>query len=569
MKRSRAVKRLIIGLGMLATITPFALPAMVSPAVASERLSRIKAAPRITAVTVYPDRAMTTRSTTLSLKPGNYLVSFEGLPALLQDDSVRVSGKGSAGTTIVGLEVKRAFTEQVPEKRAAELEKEIRQLKLKVAGIEAKKAALVAENNFIASIKVAWGDRISKELAVGRPTSAELNEALTFVASGVRRVEQESRDLDEEKRQLDNAIDKLRREREESMGSRQKETKNVEVNVEVTREGRLELELTSVTPQASWEPCYDARLASDGKSAELVFRALVRQQTGEDWHDVSLSLSTARPALGGAPPELSPWLVSFYRPLPSPMPASPAAYQPLQMMRAGKTVSSKGSLVEYDAEAPAEAPASYLTAQLDEEQNSVSFLVPRTVDIPADDTRHGNVVATENLPLTLEFLAVPKLSPGVFLRSEIVNRAPYPLLPGRVNVFTGGNYHGSTQLKKVASGEKFDLFFGTDDQVTVKREEIKSHKEAGLFGKNRMAYRYRIELQNFRKEAQTITVRDQLPTAGDQEIKVTLDEPSMQPTEQKPDGTLSWKLPVLPGEKKAITFDIVVEYPKDREVTGL
>ncbi|HEY6872478.1 MAG TPA: mucoidy inhibitor MuiA family protein [Geobacteraceae bacterium] len=529
--------------------------------------ARIPATPRITAVTVYPDRAMTTRQATLPLKKGSYLVVFEGLPVLIQDDSVRVAGKGSAAATILGLEVKRAFAEQVPEKRARELEQEIRELERKVAGIDAKKTALAAQKTFIDSIKVAWGDRISKELAVGKPTSVELNEALSFVGTGVSRVEEQNHDLDEEKRQLTARIDALRRQREEAIGSRRKETKTVEVSLEVTREGKLDLDLTSVTPQASWEPSYDARLAPDGKSAELVFRALVRQQTGEDWQDVSLSLSTARPALGGAPPELAPWRVSFYRPPPPPSPM-PDAFRYGGMAAAKKAKTSDAVKYE-EAAAAEEAPAVYLNAEVAEEQNSVSFLIPRSVDIPSDGTQHGSVVADENLPLTLEFLTVPKLSPSVFLRSEIVNRAAYPLLPGRVNVFTGGNYSGSSQLKKVASGEKFDLFFGTDDQVTVKREEIKSHKEAGLFGKNRMGYRYRIEVQNFRKEPQMIVVRDQLPMAGDDEIKVTLDEPSQEPSERGADGTLAWKLPLQPGEKRAITFGILVEYPKDREITGL
>lgn len=173
------------------------------------------------------------------------------------------------------------------------------------------------------------------------------------------------------------------------------------------------------------------------------------------------------------------------------------------------------------------------------------------------------------LPVSLEFLATPKLSPFVFLKSEIVNRVGYPLLPGRVNIFTGNTFIGSSQLKKVAAGEKFELFFGTDEQVTVKREELKQHKEAGLFGKNRMSYRYRIEVANLRKESQTVTVRDQLPLAGDAEIKVTLDEPSIKPDEIKDDGRLTWKLPLKAGEKRELTFGIVVEYPKDREITGL
>jgi uncharacterized protein (TIGR02231 family) len=220
-------------------------------------------------------------------------------------------------------------------------------------------------------------------------------------------------------------------------------------------------------------------------------------------------------------------------------------------------------------EQAASAPAEFQTSEISSEQTSVSFHIPRGVDIPSDNSQHGSVVAMEQLPVTLEFLAVPKLSPFVYLRSEIVNRASYPLLPGKINIFTGNTFTGSSQLKKVAAGEKFDMFFGTDDQVSVKREELKQHKEAGLFGKNRMSYRYRIEVSNFRGDSQTVTVRDQLPLAGDEEIKVSLDDPSIKPDEVKEDGRLTWKLPLKAGEKRELTFGIVVEYPKDREITGL
>jgi uncharacterized protein (TIGR02231 family) len=215
-----------------------------------------------------------------------------------------------------------------------------------------------------------------------------------------------------------------------------------------------------------------------------------------------------------------------------------------------------------------EAPAAYMNAEISAEQNSVSFVIPRPTDIPSDGTQHGSFVASDVLPITLEFLAVPKLSPNVYLKSEIVNHAAYPLLPGQVSIFAGGSYTGSARLKRVAAGEKCDLFFGADDQVTIKREETKSHKEAGLFGKNRMEYRCRIEVQNLRTEPQTITIRDQMPVAGDEEIKVTLDEPSLKPVEIGRDGTLTWKLPVQSGEKGVLTFGIGVEYPKERRVVG-
>ena len=544
----------------------FLFPALLAvPALTfAAELTRVPAASRITAVTVYSDRALTTRSVSLNLKPGSYLVAFDGLPTLIQDDSVRVAGKGSAEATIVGLEVKRVFLEQSGEKRVKEIDEEIRGLEQRADALDARKAGLASQKAFFESIRVAWGERISKELAIGRPTSAELLDAAGIVGTGVSKAEQQTLDLERDKKSIRDRIDSLRRQRDESIGSLRKETKTVEVMIDTAREGNLTLNLATVISRAGWVPAYDFRLAGDAGTAELTFRAMVRQQTGEDWNNVDLTLSTARPATGAAPPELNPWHISFPRPQPlleqsMAMNVGPA---PAGMMR-------KRALV-LDGSAPAEeAPAAFETAQINEEQASVSFHIPRPLDIPSDGSQHGTVVAIEQLPVTMEFMAIPKLSPFVFLKSEIINKTAYPLLPGKVSTFTGNTYTGSSQLKKVAAGEKFDLFFGVDDQVTVKREEQKQHREAGVFGKNQVRYGYRIELNNFRREPLTVTLHDQLPLAGDKEIKVSLEDPSIKPDQIGTDGRITWRTTLTAQEKKVLTFGILIEYPKDREVTGL
>ena len=533
----------------------------------SADLKQISATSRITAVTVYSDRALTTRSATLNLKPGNYLIAFEALPTLILDDSVRVEGKGTASATIAGLEIKRTFLEGSGEKRIQMLQDEIRILERNSAGLNARTSGITAQKSFLESIRVAWGERISKELAVGRPTSAELQDASNFVGSGITNAEEKLRDIESEKKVIKDKIDALRRQQNEATGSTRKESKTVEVSVEVTREGSLSLELASMTPRASWEPSYDVRLAASAKTAELAFRAMVRQQTGEDWNNVDLTLSTARPSVGGAPPELQPWQVSLHRPRPVMAEAMMAAPAPYSMAKKASRAQMDYAVPE-SAEAE-ETQAGFVTAQISDEQSSISFHIPRALDVPSDGASHGTVVAVEQLPVNLEYIALPKLSPAVFLRSEMINQAPYPLLPGKVNTFVGNRYTGSSRLKKIAAGEKFDLFFGSDDQVTVKREELKQHKEAGLFGKNRVSYRYRIELGNFRKEPLTLTLHDQLPVAGDEEIKVSLEEPSLKPAEVKSDGTVIWSIPMPAGEKKVLTFGILVEYPKEKEITGL
>lgn len=529
--------------------------------------ARITAQAAISAVTVYQDRAQVTRSVTVALKPGSQIIAVEGLPVLLQDDSVRVDAKGTARATITGIEVKRSFLTQTADKRVKEIEAELKQLERRLGGLDAKKAGLLAQKGFVDSIKVAWGERISQQLAIGKPTSAELNEAMGFVGSNTVKVEDQQRDIEQEKQSIKEQMDALKRKKQEASGSYRKESKSVEVAVETVKEGKLTLDLSGVVSNATWEPSYDVRLAQDGANAELTYRAQVRQQTGEDWNNVPLTLSTARPASGGAPPALYPWRISFYRPMPMAMPAAAPMRSYKKAARPVMAESNMKADMAMEEEEP--APAAFQTAQAAAEGTSIAFKIPKPVDIPSDNTRHSTVIALEKLPVSTEYSSVPKLAPVAYLTAELVNKATWPLLPGTVKIFSGNTFVGSADMKQVASGEKFTLPFGSDDQITVKREELKQHKEAGLFGKNRMGYRSTVTVTNFRNEAQTISVKDQLPLAGDSEIKVSLEEATLQPTEKKDDGTLVWKLKLAAGEKKVFSYEIVVEYPKDREVTGL
>lgn len=530
--------------------------------------NRLETNASITGVTVYQDRALTVRSATVSLKPGLHLITVKDLPVLLQDDSVRVEGKGAAGAVINSIEVRRHFLEHTAEKRVKEIDDEIRRLERSISQLDAKKAGITAQRGFLDSIRVSWSDRISKELAVRKPTSAELSEVISFIGGNVTRVEEQNRDIEQEKKLLKDKIDALKRQKNEATGSRQREVKVVEVLVEARQAGKLTLELSGVVSQASWEPAYDVRLSADGRTAELVYRAMVRQKTGEDWTNTALVLSTARPAAGGAPPELYPWRVSFQRPLPPPM-ARPAMAARSESRMVKSSAKMMAEMDESAGAAPEEAPAAFQTAAIETGTTSVSFRIPKPVDIAADGSKHSTVISVDRLPVATEYAAVPKLSPATYLTAELTNRLAFPLLPGEIRIFTGNTFTGSSTMKKTASGEKFTLPFGSDDQILVQREEQKQHKEAGIFGANRMSYQYKVTATNLRKEAQTVNIKDQLPLAENSEIKVSLDEAGLKPDERKDDGTVTWKLKLAPGEKKEFSFGITVEYPKERMIIGL
>ena len=525
----------------------------------------ISAASRISAVTVYADRAQVTRTSTLSLKAGANLVAFDGLPLTMAEDSIRAEGSGTARARIAGITVKNVFLERLQEKRIQELEQEIQALNRKVESSEARRKALAAQKDFIDSIRVGWGERISKDLALGKPSTAELGEAAKFVGDGIDKVEEGIYDAQAAKKPLLDRIAALQNELQQERGNRSKEVRSVEVAIEADRAMEFVLALTYLVADAHWGPNYDVRLSADGASAELTYRAQVWQKSGEEWPGVQLSLSSASPEAGGAPPELAPWRISLYEP-PRPMPARPMlksfnapAAAPAAMME--QALQGGANTDEMENALP-------LPAQVAEGQTSVLFNIAQPVDIPADGTRAASVIALEKVPVTVEYLAVPKLSPRVYLKSEVTNQTVYPLLAGQVNIFNDAVFTGKSYLKTVAAGEKFDLFFGADNQVKVKRDVAKVHKKAGLLGSNRLSYRCTIELENFKKRPVVVSLLDQLPLPENAEIKVNLAEPQPKPDETRPDGTLLWKVSLAAGEKKKVSYDIVIEYPKGRDLSG-
>ncbi len=68
---------------------------------------------------------------------------------------------------------------------------------------------------------------------------------------------------------------------------------------------QLTLKLSYIVQNANWSPSYDIRVKTENYTTQLVYYGIIVNNTGDDWKEVDISLSTAQPAVGGNPPELS------------------------------------------------------------------------------------------------------------------------------------------------------------------------------------------------------------------------------------------------------------------------
>jgi hypothetical protein len=136
---------------------------------------------RIADVTVYADRAQITRTAEAALNAGENRVAITGLPDLLQDDSVRATGKASVPVTILDVQVKRDVHEKLSDDVTAKLEDETRKITGARRDLDRKAQAVQAEFNkrrASASRADAGVEQVDREL-LG-------TEADSSIGSGVR-----------------------------------------------------------------------------------------------------------------------------------------------------------------------------------------------------------------------------------------------------------------------------------------------------------------------------------------------------------------------------------------------
>ena len=168
-------------------------------------------------------------------------------------------------------------------------------------------------------------------------------------------------------------------------------------------------------------------------------------------------------------------------------------------------------------------------------------------------------------------MTAPKLEPVAYRRAEVKNTSEYTLLPGAVQLFEGDEYLGATRLDFVAPGQTFELALGADERLRVARKlAARDVDKAFILGdRRRIRYAYTIELENLRDAAQVIVVRDQIPVARDEQIKVKLEQADPKPTEQTELNLLDWKLTLDRGAKRTLRYEYSVEHPRAMDIVGI
>lgn len=526
------------------------LALMVSSAMAEQVIDS-----QISAVTVYPSSATVTRTFAVELPAGPQTVLVAGLPSTLDENSLRITGSGDKGSSVASVELKNEVRSELVLPRAKELQDKLTAQLDQQALLQADELALNTQQTYLQKLAEQGGS--PKADKAESNSTAQWRAGWQTLGAGMKEIGAAKVALARDIRELKQQIDVTQRELEQ-LNNRQQDNKIAVVHLQSTG-GKLAMQLSYQLNQAGWYPVYDANLDTQQSKLAVTQAAYVQQNSGENWDNVALTLSTLQPSAAVEPPALSSWWIDYQRPIPR-----------NTLMKSAESVAD-AAMPEMMAAA---APVAEQRAMVVDSGYHVSYQIPGKINVNSSEEKQRVVLQQQQWPVALNLQAVPRLDSHAYLYARVENPSSTPLLPGEWLLQRDGVRVGRVDQPLLAPKDQIAMGFGADDAVKLEWQTLKDEAgESGVLNKQQTLQRhYQLKAINGHSKPMTLTVLDSWPVAKQQDIQVSALEGTVAPKEQNVNqqaGVQRWELPLPAGKTATLDTGYQVAYPQDKQIDNL
>lgn len=519
---------------------------------------------KIDDVTLYGAGALVHRRTRAPAS-GSYVL--QGLSSSLDPSNVRV--RASTGE-IVRVEVRDRVQKAATSERLESLRARLEEARKSLKGAEDELGVLVELRKHLAKLLDVGAASGQEQIATGQVSTIAWEQTYVYAQNKLMENLAAQREASARVEERMRAVREL--EREVGVLTDERGTNVRDVLVELETTGATVIDVEYFVHAASWQPVYDLRAAADLSKVDLVYRAQVTQRTGEDWNDVALALSTARPQLGAQGPEPRPIWVSLYDPN-----TSVSSRIDRKSAPAAEAMPARGIANDAEADAPPASPF----ATVESQGVNVRFQLPRRESVQSRDDATVVLVGRSSLDVAAERFCAPALDSTVWLRAKTKNTSEWTLLPGLGQVFLGQDFVGPATLALIQPGQELTLHLGADPTLSVERALLTDTSKGPGFLSSRASKveSWRIRVENHgaptsaKDGAVDVFVREALPRSRDERLEIELTKAEPKPSaderwkedlEEK--GIRTWVLRIPRGEKREIVWETTTSYPKGLEI---
>ncbi|MEO0903139.1 MAG: DUF4139 domain-containing protein [Pseudomonadota bacterium] len=522
---------------------------------------------RVDTVTIYPGLATVTRQVTLDLPAGQHQIVVPGMPEGLSTQGLRLAAPAGTQVGAVNLAFDRLPVtpdQTAPAVLAARaeverLESALRDRDAAIAQIRLRVRAAEEQIAFLQSLSQASaGEGLTAASVADIRALAQMVGSETLVAREAAFAAEQEAQATERARNDDVEALQEAQQALAALLAPEQEGAVLTFTLAVAEAGEVTVDVSSVEGFANWSPVYDMRLTTGDDAGLDIDRAVViSQQTGQDWNDVQLILSTARPGEQIAPS-------GVWAPLRRIISEEELERERGVVMMSDSVQALSRSMAGGVVSEVAEAPMA-VTAKADFSGATVTYTYPGRVDI-----RNG--VEDLRLPLdTLNFEAdvwaeaAPSLDQIAYRMAAFTNDTGEVMLPGQALIFADGTMIGFSQLPLLAAGADTEMGFGPLDGLRLTRAiPNKTEGDVGVFTtSNQLTEQAIMTVENLTGQDWAVKLRDAIPYSEQEDLEVAFTA-SPAVTRRDPEGMrgiLEWDLDLAAGEKQEVTLDYTLTWP--------
>lgn len=425
-------------------------------------------------------------------------------------------------------------------------------------------------------------------------TVQQIKEAGEYFRKRTLEINQELSKLRKKERLLVADLQNMRAQLVELNYNENQRSNQVVILLDMDQATTMDTELKYLVTDCGWAPTYDLSAEDISGKINLKYKAQVYNNTGNDWTDVALTLSTADPQLSASHPQLSPWYLSenyavsgavgkkkYYAPVQRQQDYRQGVVSNLNWANGrvydnyyesgsiNQGFNKSGYFDRSQAELGVRKDVNAQNVQMrsiDISELSTEFEIKNTFSCPSDMKPYTVDVKDVDLDATFSHITVPKLDRSAFLMANIIGWQDLELIPGPTNVYFGGVYVGVSQIDTRNVSDTLSLSFGRDDKVTVMRKLKKEFSTKRVMGNyKRDSYMYEVAIRNNRSTPINIEIYDQVPISQSSQINVSEDEISNGEKNDET-GEVKWRVNVAASGVVSKEIGYTVKYPKNMRV---
>lgn len=312
---------------------------------------------------------------------------------------------------------------------------------------------------------------------------------------------------------------------------------------------------------AGWEPTYQARLNTESKQLSIIASAIIAQQTGENWINVPLTLSSVNPNQNttGQLPNV-PRLSLYEENKDGVVSVAPMMEPSIVMVDASYERSAK----------VAGAALPNFTVSSENKNGIIEYKLPQRISIPSDGRRVRTLIDEQSGSSKLWIRSTPSQEMAGYWYASAPFLTP-AWVDGSLQLYRDDNYVGQSRYSYQLLKEQ-GIGFGIDPNTIVKQlADEDKQGDKGAFNRTQtftktQAYQF----TNQHTRSMRLQVLGSEPISRDDSLKVAVTHtpPVTERDWNDNKGIVAWEFELPSKQSQVIQSTYQLSYPANKVLSG-